>query len=545
MPIRVSSTGRGLGIHTTRGAIIAIKALDGNRLGPLGLTLGQVIEVRTSLALLPLRVVTHGLVVGLLLLAATAGAIVRPAIWVPLPIEQSDSVVSSWWVPPQVARQEVLVKPPSPLTNAANKPRKGVTVYTIKQGDALSSIAELYDVTMSTIVWANQLDESLMLTPGRQLVILPVSGVFHTVAPEEHVDDIAAKYQSDANAIVEFNQLTSPDAILPGDRLVVPGGRLPEPEVPATAAESSPAGVGLAIAASASQPAPGVPVAPAALAPPPRQALRAFTYVVQPGDSLGAIAGKFGLDNKSILWANELPDPEVIPIGKVLTVPPVSGVLHKVREGDTLNTIAQVYDADPDAIIEANLLRDPSTIVLGTQLVIPGGQMPQPVRTPAPPAAPAPAPAPAPRAAPAQPAAPAAPKPAPAPALPANISLGERVAGIGAKFVGYRYVWGGHSPSGFDCSGFVWYVYQQAGISLPIHDLWGQLASGPRISQDKLFPGDIVFFVNTYQPGLSHNGIYIGGGRFVNAVSEGKGVAVSNLYDSYWGPRYFGASRPW
>jgi cell wall-associated NlpC family hydrolase len=98
------------------------------------------------------------------------------------------------------------------------------------------------------------------------------------------------------------------------------------------------------------------------------------------------------------------------------------------------------------------------------------------------------------------------------------------------RHLGARYVFGGTSPAGFDCSGFVWY-------------LWGQLNGGPRVALSALQPGDTVFFANTYMPGLSHAGIYIGGGRFIHASDESSGVKISSLSDSYWGPRYIGASR--
>jgi cell wall-associated NlpC family hydrolase len=134
------------------------------------------------------------------------------------------------------------------------------------------------------------------------------------------------------------------------------------------------------------------------------------------------------------------------------------------------------------------------------------------------------------------------PTPTPKPAPPA--SDGTTIAAIAQRYLGYRYVWGGTSPAtGFDCSGFVFYVYRQAGKYLP-RDLWGQLNAGPRISRNNLQPGDIVFFQNTYTTGLSHNGIYLGGGRFIHAATERTGVIISRLDDPYWGPRYVGASRP-
>jgi cell wall-associated NlpC family hydrolase len=116
------------------------------------------------------------------------------------------------------------------------------------------------------------------------------------------------------------------------------------------------------------------------------------------------------------------------------------------------------------------------------------------------------------------------------------------VVSAAMRHLGARYAFGGTSPSGFDCSGFVWYVHNAVGKPVS-RGLWGQMNGGPRISQAQLQPGDTVFFANTYMPGLSHSGIYIGGGRFIHASDELSGVKISSVGDSYWGPRYIGASR--
>ncbi len=102
-----------------------------------------------------------------------------------------------------------------------------------------------------------------------------------------------------------------------------------------------------------------------------------------------------------------------------------------------------------------------------------------------------------------------------------------------------------HLSSQLDCSGFTWYVYKEAGINIPMHDLAGQLNAGPRITRDKVLTGDLVFFQNTYKPGLSHSGIYLGGGRFINAETEAVGVQIRSLSDPYWSARFIGGSRPW
>jgi cell wall-associated NlpC family hydrolase len=132
----------------------------------------------------------------------------------------------------------------------------------------------------------------------------------------------------------------------------------------------------------------------------------------------------------------------------------------------------------------------------------------------------------------------AAPDAADAPARGAGV----QVADLAQQYVGSPYRWGGISPTGFDCSGFVMFIYSQFGISLP-HNETGQLNSGPRIGSDDLEPGDIVVFANTYRAGLSHTGIYIGDGQFVHAADEQHGVLVSNIWDSYWSPRFVAAAR--
>ena len=91
------------------------------------------------------------------------------------------------------------------------------------------------------------------------------------------------------------------------------------------------------------------------------------------------------------------------------------------------------------------------------------------------------------------------------------------------KFVGYRYRFGGTSPAGFDCSGFVYYIHNVSGSPVG-RGMWQQYNGGARIPQSSLLPGDTVFFANTYMPGLSHDGIYIGGGQFVHASDERTGV---------------------
>jgi cell wall-associated NlpC family hydrolase len=113
----------------------------------------------------------------------------------------------------------------------------------------------------------------------------------------------------------------------------------------------------------------------------------------------------------------------------------------------------------------------------------------------------------------------------PAPAPPAPSHGG--VVGIAMQYLGTPYVWGGASPSGFDCSGFVMYVFAQVGISLP-HSSYAQYGYGSPVSMGQLQPGDLVFF-----DGLGHVGIYVGGGNFIHSPHTGDVVKISSLSGWY------------
>jgi peptidoglycan DL-endopeptidase CwlO len=109
--------------------------------------------------------------------------------------------------------------------------------------------------------------------------------------------------------------------------------------------------------------------------------------------------------------------------------------------------------------------------------------------------------------------------------------------GVAMQYLGTPYVWGGSSPGGFDCSGFVMYVYSQIGVYLP-HHAADQYNYGTPVSRDELEPGDLVFF-----DGLGHVGIYIGGGQFVHSPHTGDVVKISSLDDSWYAATYVGARR--
>ncbi len=109
-----------------------------------------------------------------------------------------------------------------------------------------------------------------------------------------------------------------------------------------------------------------------------------------------------------------------------------------------------------------------------------------------------------------------------------------------SKYKGVPYVFGGTTPRGFDCSGYVQYVFKQRGADLT-RTADTQFEEGVSLSRRQLKPGDLVFF-STYEAGASHVGIYAGNHQFWNATSS-QGVMLSDMEDGYWRARYYGARR--
>ncbi|MFN2629383.1 MAG: C40 family peptidase [Gaiellaceae bacterium] len=123
-------------------------------------------------------------------------------------------------------------------------------------------------------------------------------------------------------------------------------------------------------------------------------------------------------------------------------------------------------------------------------------------------------------------------------------STGAQAVAIAERFVGVPYVWGGASPlTGFDCSGFAMFVYAQLGIHLT-HYTGAQYNEGIPVAVNELQPGDLVFFEPSAN-GPQHEGIYIGGGQFIQAPHTGDAVKISSLSEPAYMLGYVGAVRPY
>jgi cell wall-associated NlpC family hydrolase len=118
---------------------------------------------------------------------------------------------------------------------------------------------------------------------------------------------------------------------------------------------------------------------------------------------------------------------------------------------------------------------------------------------------------------------------------------GYAIAGTALSLRGSPYRNGGSDPRGFDCSGFVTYVFAQHGLAVP-RSVGELFRAGLEVPADAIQPGDLVFFATT-SSGASHVGIVVGGDQFVHAPSTKGVVRVDRVSAAYWGPRFVGARR--
>ena len=326
----------------------------------------------------------------------------------------------------------------------------------------------------------------------------------HDVQPGDSLWKIASKYNSSVSDLKKLNNLSS-DMIFPRQTLVVSGS------------------------------APSNNVTPGTATPPSNSSTN--TYTVTRGDTLGAIASRHNTTVSNLANLNNIKNVNALSVGQVLKVNGTAAAApskpsnpskpstpakpgnnsaqstYTVVRGDTLSGISSRHGMSVNALMTMNGLSS-HVIHIGTKLKLDGKAVSKPVvgqtgnnKVPAPPA-------------------------------PSTSNSGIAVYGdVVSKALaqkGVKYVWGGQTTSGFDCSGFIHYVYNQAGVSMPRTNTVGYFSRSFHVSNP--VPGDLVFFNNTYKRGLSHMGIYLGNGNFVHAGSSG--ISVANVNDSYWKTKF-------
>lgn len=232
------------------------------------------------------------------------------------------------------------------------------------------------------------------------------------------------------------------------------------------------------------------------------------TYTVISGDTLWGIAKKYSLSVSQLKSMNNLISDSIYP-GQKLKVtassatPGTTSATYTVKSGDNLSIIAARNGMSVSELKSINNLKS-DIIYPGQMLKLSSSANGSASNTSA--------------------------------VASATSSKVNELIAEAKKYIGVPYVWAGSTPAGFDCSGFLNYVYNKAGISIPrtVATIWD--ATKP---VSALKAGDLVFY-ETYKAGPSHAGIYLGNNQFIHAGTS-RGVQISDLNNSYWKPRFLGA----
>ncbi|WP_246942856.1 C40 family peptidase [Bacillus pinisoli] len=414
------------------------------------------------------------------------------------------------------------------ITAEASEPNQVSTLqtkYTVKSGDTLSGIAKQFNTTVIAIKQLNNLASDVIFVG--QTITIPttttptVQTSTYTVQSGDSLSVIAKKFGLTVTQLKQLNQLTN-DMIFVGQTLKITG------ETTSTPADTSSytvqSGDTLSVIAKRYNMTVDelrrinnlpndmifvgqtLKVTTAASTVTETQT----TYTVQSGDSLSVIAKKYGISVTQIKQLNNLSS-DAIYVGQTLklTGTSTSTSSYTVQSGDSLSLIAKKHGITVTQLKQANNLTT-DTIRIGQTLVIPSGTSTT------------------------------------EPTAPQQQQSMQQVKAAlvqdANNYLGVPYVWGGSTPSGFDCSGFVYFMTNKHGIDLPRQTSGDYYQMGTPVSKADLQPGDLVFF-GVNKPGVvSHVGFYVGNNQFISATSSA-GIAVYPIDHVYWGQYYMGAKR--
>ncbi|MBT2730149.1 LysM peptidoglycan-binding domain-containing protein [Bacillus sp. ISL-75] len=394
--------------------------------------------------------------------------------------------------------------------------------YKVQKGDSLSKIAQKYHTSVKDIKSANGL-KSDFISVNQMLKITVASKqtqasqpATYTVVKGDALIKIANRFHVTVGELKLWNKLDT-TIIHVGQRLTVAA-----PKQTATAAKPAPK--------------PTTSSAKPTTATTPQTTTAATSvYTVKSGDYLGKIAGQYKTTVSNLKSLNKLKS-DMIYVGQKLKVPaqkapaaPVKPATPKppvtttppktpatpppvvqtevrdyiVKNGDTLGGIAGHYQLTVKELKALNKLSS-DRIYVGQKLKVPATVTATATAT----------------------ATATGPKTEPT----VDSDFAPKMIASAKKLIGVPYVWGGSTPSGFDCSGFIYYAAKQAGMEISRVSAAGYYDRTYYVDTPK--PGDIVFFENTYKKGISHLGIYLGNNQFIHATDSG--VMISNLQSPYY-----------
>jgi LysM repeat protein len=369
------------------------------------------------------------------------------------------------------------------------------STYTVQKGDTLSAIASKYQTSVVDLKTLNNLasdlirvSQTLQIPDGAAAPSVqastPAPTSAYTVVKGDTLSAIARRNNISLTDLRQWNNLSG-DLILPGQQLKVANGTSTPPvtQPQAAAAPSS-----------------------------------TSDYVIQSGDTLSKIAKQFGTSVSTLQQLNGLSSDRIYagqslkvsgsapaPAAPAAPAGQTSSGTYTVQSGDTLSKIARQFSTQVDTLMQLNGLSS-TVIYVGQTLAVSG----QPASSSTPPNG----------------------TKVPTSADTSDSQIAAQVTLIAKSLVGSPYVWGGNTTAGFDCSGFIYYVYNKAGLSLARYSADGYANRSYEVT--KPVPGDLVFFSNTYTTGISHVGIYLGGDSFIQAADEKHGVIISSLSNTYY-----------
>ncbi|MCH1625497.1 LysM peptidoglycan-binding domain-containing protein [Ferdinandcohnia quinoae] len=229
------------------------------------------------------------------------------------------------------------------------------------------------------------------------------------------------------------------------------------------------------------------------------------SYTVKTGDTLYSLAKSKHISVDQLKQLNQLTSNTIYP-GQtlILSGSAVAGSTYTVRAGDSLYGIARNHNISVEQLKRINNLSS-NTIFIGQTLNISGTTQE-------------------------------------APSQDNMIQVKRELVQDAYHYIGVPYKWGGTTPAGFDCSGFVSFMFDQHGIDIPRVTSGDYYQMGTAVSKGNLEPGDLVFFAVNEPGKISHVGFYVGNNEFISATSS-KGIAVVSLDNVYWSKYYVGAKR--
>ncbi|MCA1065404.1 LysM peptidoglycan-binding domain-containing protein [Rossellomorea sp. AcN35-11] len=385
------------------------------------------------------------------------------------------------------------------------------STHKVEAGDSLWTIAREYDTTVSNLKSWNKLQSELIYP--NQLLKVAQSGSTSPTSPPKKAESnknegkktYTVKSGDTLGQIalahsVSVSDLSSWNGIK--NHLIYPGQVLKVSK------------------AATSSPAPAKPE-------PAQPKVNQTTYTVKSGDTLGRIALAHSVSVSELTSWNGLKGHLIYP-GQVLKVskgngqapapaapspakpkPATGQQSYTVQSGDTLSHISMKFDVSVAELKSWNGLKN-DFLQVGQVLQVKAGKKPV-----------------------------ASPPKQDKPETPASFSI-DKLLSEATSHMGTPYVWGGSLPGGFDCSGFIYYVFKEAGAdSIKRLNSEGYYSRSYYVNTPQ--PGDLVFFENTYKKGISHLGIYLGNNEFIHAGDHG--VQITSLDNSYWKSKFDGFKR--